>query len=163
MSKRHLITVIRFLRKQLMSYTSPWIVLAIDVIITNLSFAFVSYLFMDRELIQIPELVVAQLLFLNFIAFWTFYITQSYKGVVRFTNNNDLHKIFLAQLYAFLGLMAVRQFAIWFEIQDLIYFNADVIIFQALLSLNLLIASRFVFVFLYNKLTYFLRVLVKLL
>ena len=70
-----------------------------------------------------------------------------------FTNNNDLHKIFLAQLYSFLGLMAVRQFAIWFEIQDLIYFN-DVIIFQALLSLNLLIASRFVFVFFYNKLMF---------
>ena len=63
-----------------MSYTSPWIVLAVDVLITNLSFVFVSYLFMDRDLIQIPGLVVAQLLFLNFIAFWTFYITQSYKG-----------------------------------------------------------------------------------
>ena len=80
MYKRHLITVIRFLRKQLMSYTSPWIVLAIDILITNLSFAFVSYLFMDRELIQIPGLVVAQFLFLNFIAFWTFHMTQSYKG-----------------------------------------------------------------------------------
>ncbi len=130
-------------------YASKWLVLGIDVVL--IIFAFVlSYLIrfnltlnfdIDKLLIQLP--IVAT------IAFVSFLLTGSYKGVVRHTGVRDVYNIFnaicLSSIISIFMVIGNREFGLI----DSFTIPLSIIITHSLIGFIALTAARYVFKTLY--------------
>jgi FlaA1/EpsC-like NDP-sugar epimerase len=134
-------------------YASKWLVLVIDIVLVALSF-FISYLIrfnlslnfdIEKLLIQLPVVAI--------IAFISFMFTESYKGVVRHTGVRDVYKIFnaicLSSILTIFLVLLNKQFDL---IKDVTIF-LSIIIIHSMVSFIVLIASRYVFKSMYQKLS----------
>lgn len=134
-----------FILKYLNKHASKWLVLLIDV--SLLSFAFIlaygvrfnlSFDFQLSEFIwQLPVVV--------FLGTISFLIVGSYKGIIRHTGTRDAFNIFIAiTLFSFL-LFSLITFNNFLDIFLQFTIPKSIILIHYLLSIFILVVSRFVF------------------
>ncbi|MEG3658585.1 nucleoside-diphosphate sugar epimerase/dehydratase [Arenibacter palladensis] len=134
-----------YLTSRAQKYTSKWIVLAIDLILVAITFIF-SYLIrfnltLDFDIsklgLQLPIIVLISLV--------AFFITGSYKGVVRHTGVRDVYNIFnaicLASIITIFMIILNREM----EFMEGFTVPLSIIIIHSLLSFIALTASRYMF------------------
>ena len=123
-------------------YTPRWIVLVIDIYLTTQSFIFAYIIFyglrFNSNLIFILPVIVI-------ISLFSFLVVGSYKGVIRHTGSKDAFNVFLA-LILVSTVLGVLNF-IDLHIVTFTYFHIpfSIIIIHFLLSVIILLLSRFIF------------------
>lgn len=126
-------------------YASKWLVLAIDVFITALSFI-LSYLIRFNLTFDFDSSkLFLQLPIVSFIAFLSFLMTGSYKGVVRHTGVRDVYNIFnaicLSSILSIFMVIVNRQI----NFMDDFTIPLSIIIIHSLIGFIVLTASRYIF------------------
>jgi FlaA1/EpsC-like NDP-sugar epimerase len=133
------------------SYTSRWIVLLIDISISLQAF-FLAYLirfnfaldFGPHEfLLQLP--LVATVILISFLAI------GSFKGIVRHTGTKDAINIFWAVSLLAIVLFCTTLLIRSFELNSIYSIPLSIISIHYLLNIVLLIASRFIFKYLFDR------------
>ncbi|WP_222983950.1 polysaccharide biosynthesis protein [Flagellimonas meishanensis] len=126
-------------------FASKWTVLLIDLCIVSVSFVLayfirfnLSFNFdVNRLWVQLPVVV---LLFL-----FAFFISGSYKGVVRHTGIKDVYAIFNAICLASIGIIAVILFNRYMDVMGEFTIPLSIIIINSLLTFITLTSARYVF------------------
>jgi len=134
-------------------FVSQWVVLAIDSFFVLLTFVF-SYVHrfnFDLTKIKADEFLIRMpLVLLVYVVFFLIY--RSYSGIIRHTSIKDAERLFLATTTAFVTLILI---AIYLRLQGKVlnpsYVPFSIQISHYLLSLVLLISSRFFFKLAYYK------------
>lgn len=132
-------------------YNLPrWSILFIDLIICagSLSLAFI----IKFDFNTIPEADFRNLpydfLIVLLIRLFSFSYTKTYKGVVRYTSSKDVSRIFLVIVLGSIFIFCLNLLSLYFFI-GYYFIPTSVIIIDALVSLFVLISSRFVIKALY--------------
>lgn len=133
------------------AYTSRWIVLTIDIVIALNAF-FLAYLIRFNFTLNFSgNDMILQLPYIAIITFICFLLVGSYKGIVRHTGIKDAINVFWSAT-AILILTTVTTLAFrYYSILVDYAVPIGIIVIHYLLNLVLLIASRFVFKYLFNR------------
>lgn len=145
---------IPFLHKDDDSITARWIVMLIDISIVLQSF-FIAYLIrfnFNLENFGAHEFVL-QLPFVALLALLSFYLIGSYKGVVRHTGTRDAANVFLAAALLALFLATTAIISRTFNILIINNIPLSIISIHFLLNVVVLVASRYIFKYVYGILT----------
>ncbi|SMG20088.1 polysaccharide biosynthesis protein [Arenibacter troitsensis] len=134
-----------YLTSRAQKYTSKWIVLAIDLILVAITFIF-SYLIRFNLTLDFDiSKLVLQLPIIVLISLVAFFVTGSYKGVVRHTGVRDVYNIFnaicLASIITIFMIILNREM----EFMEGFTVPLSIIIIHSLLSFIALTASRYMF------------------
>ncbi|MEQ8422605.1 MAG: nucleoside-diphosphate sugar epimerase/dehydratase [Arenibacter algicola] len=134
-----------YLTSRAQKYTSKWIVLAIDLILVAITFI-LSYLIRFNLTLDFDiSKLVMQLPVIILISLVAFFITGSYKGVVRHTGVRDVYNIFnaicLASIITIFMIILNREM----EFMEGFTVPLSIIIIHSLLSFIALTASRYMF------------------
>jgi FlaA1/EpsC-like NDP-sugar epimerase len=137
-------------------YTSKWIVLLIDIAFVVQTF-FVAYLiFYNFKLSLYNSFLFHQVPLIILISVISFIIIGSHKGIIRHTGINDAYKVFLAvTLSTFILILIVylnRNLGSY-RVKTFIPVSISILIIQYFLNIIVLIASRFIFRQVYERLT----------
>lgn len=132
-------------------YTSRWIVLLIDLSITMQAF-FLAYLIRFNFKLNFSEYdMIAQMPFIFVLALISFLSVGSYKGIVRHTGIKDAINVFwsstLLMALVLLSTLFIRNSG-KLEVYSV---PLGIIFIHYLLNIVLLISSRFVFKYLFNR------------
>ncbi len=126
-------------------YASKWLVLAIDVFLTAVSFVLAYIIRFNLTLNFKGEDLFVQLPIVVFVATLAFIYTGSYKGVVRHTGVRDVYKIFnavcLASILAIFLVIVNEQYGFI----DNFTIPRGIVIIHSLLAFMALISARYVF------------------
>jgi len=143
--------MIKSFLKNKTSYTSRWIVLLIDISISLQAF-FIAYLIRFNFLLNFGSYqFVPQLPMVAIVSLVSFLIIGSFKGIVRHTGSKDAINVFWsASLIAIILLVNTLVFRN-FKIYDFFYIPLGIIAIHYLLNIVLLISSRFIFKYLFNR------------
>jgi len=143
--------MIKSFLKNKTSYTSRWIVLLIDISISLQAF-FIAYLIRFNFSLNFGSYqFVPQLPMVAIVSLVSFLIIGSFKGIVRHTGSKDAINVFWsASLIAIILLVNTLVFRN-FKIYDFFYIPLGIIAIHYLLNIVLLISSRFIFKYLFNR------------
>ncbi|MFD1316282.1 polysaccharide biosynthesis protein [Namhaeicola litoreus] len=132
-------------------YTSRWVVLLIDLSITMQAF-FLAYLIrFNFKLNFESQDVISQLPFVFTLALFSFLAVGSYKGIVRHTGIKDAISVFWATTLL-MGLILLSTLGVrYFDLFQEYDVPLGIIFIHYLLNIVLLISSRFIFKYLFNK------------
>ena len=133
--------------------TARWIVLLIDVMLVLQNF-FVAYLVRFNFTLHFGSFqFIEQIPLVAVVALLSFYLVGSYKGVIRHTGTRDAYVIFLASilLAVFLGLVVFLNRL--FHVLDTFTIPISIISIHFLLNVIVLIASRYIYKYVYSFLT----------
>lgn len=126
-------------------YASKWLVLAIDVFLTAVSFVLAYIIRFNLTLNFEGEDLFVQLPIVVLVATLAFIYTGSYKGVVRHTGVRDVYKIFnavcLASILAIFLVIVNEQYGFI----DNFTIPRGIVIIHSLLAFMALISARYVF------------------
>lgn len=134
-----------YLTSRAQKYTSKWIVLAIDLILVAITFIF-SYLIRFNLTLDFDiSKLVLQLPIIVLISLVAFFVTGSFKGVVRHTGVRDVYNIFNAICLA--SIITIFMIILNREMDFMEGFTVplSIIIIHSLLSFIALTASRYMF------------------
>ena len=131
--------------KLLNKYASKWVVLFIDILLISFSFIAaysirfnISFDFNTSNLYnQIPVVVV--------VAIFSFLIVGSYKGIIRHTGTKDAFNVFIGVSIFSITIAVLVVFNQLFEISNVFTIPKSIIIIHYLVSIIVLIISRFIF------------------
>ena len=134
-----------YLTSRAQKYTSKWIVLAIDLVMVAITFIF-SYLIRFNLTLDFDiSKLVLQLPIIVLISLVSFFVTGSFKGVVRHTGVRDVYNIFnaicLASIITIFMIILNREM----EFMEGFTVPLSIIIIHSLLSFIALTASRYIF------------------
>ena len=136
-------------------YTSPWIVLAIDIVIVVQTFFLAYLIFYNFKISLYNSFLFHQVPFIIFVSFISFIIVGSHKGIIRHTGINDAISVFkAATLFSFISILIVyinRNLGIN-NIKLFIPKSISILLIHYLLNIIVLIASRFIFKRVYERL-----------
>ena len=136
-------------------YTSRWIVLLIDLSLVVQTFIIANLIFYNFKLKIYDTFLFHQIPFIILIAFISFVIIGSYKGIIRHTGINDAFNVFFAAtLLTFLSALVVytnRNIGPY-RIRFFIPHSISILLIHYLLNIVVLISSRFVFKQIYHLL-----------
>ena len=132
-------------------YTSRWVVLLIDLSITMQAF-FLAYLIrFNFKLNFESQDIIPQLPFVFALAVISFVLVGSYKGIVRHTGIKDAISVFWSSTLL-MGLILLSTLAVrYFESFQEYGIPLGIIFIHYLLNIVLLISSRFIFKYLFNR------------
>lgn len=132
-------------------YTSRWVVLLIDLSITMQAF-FLAYLIrFNFKLNFESQDIIPQLPFVFVLAVISFVLVGSYKGIVRHTGIKDAISVFWSSTLL-MGLILLTTLAVrYFESFQEYGIPLGIIFIHYLLNIVLLISSRFIFKYLFNR------------
>ena len=132
-------------------YTSRWVVLLIDLSITMQAF-FLAYLIrFNFKLNFESQDIIPQLPFIFTLAVISFVLVGSYKGIVRHTGIKDAISVFWSSTLL-MGLILMSTLAVrYFESYQEYGVPLGIIFIHYLLNIVLLISSRFIFKYLFNR------------
>ncbi|MGB5242491.1 MAG: nucleoside-diphosphate sugar epimerase/dehydratase [Lutimonas sp.] len=132
-------------------YTSRWVVLLIDLSITMQAF-FLAYLIrFNFKLNFESQDIIPQLPFVFVLAVISFVLVGSYKGIVRHTGIKDAISVFWSSTLL-MGLILLSTLAVrYFESFQEYGIPLGIIFIHYLLNIVLLISSRFIFKYLFNR------------
>ena len=132
-------------------YTSRWIVLMIDLSLSMQAF-FLAYLIRFNFSLQFGSHDFIQQLPLVFVAsLLGFLIVGSFKGIVRHTGTKDAINVFWASTVVATILFVVAIITRNFEIYTLYSIPLSIVSVHYLLNIVILISSRFIFKFLFDR------------
>lgn len=134
-----------FLLKILDKYASRWIVLCIDLVLISISFIIsysirfdISFEFDFSNLyIQLPVVI--------FLAFCSFLLVGSYKGIIRHTGTKDAFNVFFGITIFSIALILLVIFNQLFDIYPQFNIPKSIIFIHYLFSIFVLVISRFIF------------------
>ncbi len=132
-------------------YTSRWVVLLIDLSITMQAF-FLAYLIrFNFKLNFESQDIIPQLPFIFTLALISFVLVGSYKGIVRHTGIKDAISVFWSSTLL-MGLILLSTLSVrYFESYQEYGVPLGIIFIHYLLNIVLLISSRFIFKYLFNR------------
>ncbi len=132
-------------------YTNRWVVLLIDLSITMQAF-FLAYLIrFNFKLNFESQDIVPQLPFVFVLAVISFGLVGSYKGIVRHTGIKDAISVFWSSTLL-MGLILLSTLAVrYLESYQEYGIPLGIIFIHYLLNIVLLISSRFIFKYLFNR------------
>ena len=133
------------------TYTSRWIVLLIDISISLQAFI-LAYLIRFNFTLNFGEYnFIGNLPVIILISLISFVTIGSFKGIVRHTGIKDAIRVFWAATLI-MGLTLLTVFLeLNYNISDVFEIPLSVIFIHYLLNIVLLISSRFIFKYLFNK------------
>jgi FlaA1/EpsC-like NDP-sugar epimerase len=126
-------------------YASKWVVLFVDIILVCISFTFTFFFRFTSRFDQHLSELLNQLPLIILISFTSFIIVGSYKSIIRHTGTKDAFNVFYAAtLIAFITtfLVILNQF---FSISSVFVIPRSILLIHYLLSVFILIISRYVF------------------
>lgn len=136
-------------------YTSPWIVLAIDIAIIIQTFFIANLIFYNFKLSLYNSHLFHHVPFIIFFAFISIFIIGSHKGIVRHTGMNDAVNVFFAvSLFSFISILIVyinRNLGTN-RVKIFIPTSISILLIHYLLNIIVLITSRFIFKQIYQRL-----------
>lgn len=130
--------------------TARWVVLLIDIFLVLQTF-FIAYVIRFNFTLDFGAYhFIYQLPFVALMAFLSFFIIGSYKGVIRHTGTRDAVNVFIASLLLafFLGFFVFLN--IQFDVLETYTIPRSIITIHFLLNVIVLIASRYAFKNMYN-------------
>ncbi len=131
--------------------TSRWVVLLIDLSLV-LQMFFLAYLIRFNFTLQFQSYpFVAQIPLVTIVAIISFYLTGSYKGVVRYTGEQDAYKVLSAAFFIALTLGVIVFLNHQFHWIKIFTIPRSIIAIHFLLNATALVSSRFVFKHLYEN------------
>jgi len=137
-------------------YTSQWIVLLIDISMVVQTYIIANLLYYNFKLKIYDTFLFHQIPFIILIAFISFIIIGSHKGIIRHTGINDALNVFIAaSLLTFLAALTVyinRNLGSY-RVRFFIPHSISILLIHYLLNVIVLIASRFIFKQIYQVLT----------
>lgn len=141
----------RLLRNYSNRFLSRWVVLLFDLIIVIIAFVLASLLRFNFEYAQLnPYEIQLQALTVAFVFLSSFFVTKSYTGIIRHTSINDAFRILQAGLLSFAILMINSTVHVIAEMDGIFNIARSVIIIHFLLTLFVLVGSRFIVKALYQ-------------
>ncbi len=133
--------------------TARWVVLLIDISLVVQTF-FVAYVVRFNFTLDFgAHHFIYQLPFVAVMAFISFSIIGSYKGVIRHTGTRDASNVFIASLLLAFFLSIVVFFNRQFHVLDTFTIPLSIITIHFLLNVLVLVASRYLFKYVYNVFT----------
>ena len=134
-----------YIIKALDKYASKWVVLFIDITLICISFI-ITYFFRFSIYFNdhIPEML-SQIPYIIIVSFFSFLIAGSYKGVIRHTGTKDAFNVFYGvSIISFIVTLMVILHKI-FNINELFNIPRSIILIHYLLSIFILLISRYAF------------------
>ena len=140
---------------KLKTFTSPWIVLTIDLVLVTFSYFIAALIKYSFSLYDAPRDFVYQIPTVLGVYLVVFLLTKSYRGVIRFTNSNDISRV---------GLAVLLSFAILWSIDTFLYNNSvkihntridlkrSTLLIHLFINLSLLIACRIIYAYVFFRL-----------
>ena len=135
----------KILLKAFEKYASRWIVLFIDIILVCISFVLAYTVRFNASLNFDQESLYYQLPFIATISFISFLIVGSYKGIIRLTGPRDAFNIFIGVSLLSIISLCIVLFNNFFDIFPSFTIPKSILIIHHLLSLVILIISRYIF------------------
>lgn len=141
----------RLLRNYSNRFLSRWVVLVFDLVIVLIAFVLACFIRFNFEYEQLnPYEIQLQSLAVAFIYLSSFFVTKSYTGIIRHTSLNDAFRILQASLLSFAILMINSTIHVISEMEGVFNVARSVIIIHFLLTLFVLVGSRFIVKTLYQ-------------
>lgn len=135
----------KILLKAFDKYASRWVVLFIDIILVCISFVLAYTVRFNASLNFDQESLYYQLPFIATISFISFLIVGSYKGIIRHTGPRDAFNIFIGVSLLSIISLCIVLFNNLFDIFPSFTIPKSILIIHHLLSLVILIISRYIF------------------
>lgn len=126
-------------------YASRWIVLLIDIFLVCMSFILAYTVRFNASLNFDVNSFYYQIPFIAIIALISFLSIGSYKGIVRHTGTRDAFNVFVGVTIMSLIVISIVLFNSFFKIAENFTIPKTIIIIHYLISVLVLILSRFVF------------------
>jgi FlaA1/EpsC-like NDP-sugar epimerase len=133
-------------------YASKWTVLIIDLAIVSISFILAYFIRFNLSFNFDVQRLWTQLPIVVFLFLLAFFISGSYKGVVRHTGIKDVYAIFNAVCLASIGAIGVVMVNRYAGFDSEFTIPLSIIIINSLLTFLALSASRYVFKISYEAL-----------
>jgi FlaA1/EpsC-like NDP-sugar epimerase len=133
-------------------FLSRWIVLLFDLAIVVVGFILANVLRYNFEYEQInPYQLQLQSLVVAFIYLSSFVVTKSYTGIIRHTSITDVYRLLQASLLSLVILLLNSTIHVVFEMDGFFNIARSIIIIHFLLTLFVLVGSRFVVKTIYHS------------
>lgn len=142
----------KYLNKFFKNHASPWLVLCIDVLISILAYVMAYFIRFELSILVDMPVLLAQTTLMTVLVLCFFFIFKPFKGVIREATVKDASKILYAtfgQLLSALLLVTVIESLDNFEALKI---PRSIIIINFLVLTVMMVLSRFVFKYFYNRL-----------
>ena len=133
------------LLKVLERYISQWVVLFIDICLICLSFVLAYTVRFNASLNFEVEHFITQIPFISIVALISFLFVGSYKGIIRHTGTRDAFNVFIAVSLLSTIVITIVLINNVFNIFPSFTIPLTIIIIHYLISILILITSRFIF------------------
>ncbi|GAB7257494.1 polysaccharide biosynthesis protein [Polaribacter sp. OB-PA-B3] len=134
-----------FFLKALNKYASKWVVFAIDILLVCLSFILAYSIRLDISFNFDFNTIIPQLTVIFLVAAISFLIIGSYKGVIRHTGTKDVFNVFIGVTILSISLSFIVVLNQLFKINPSFTIPNSIILIHYLVSVFVLIVSRYVF------------------
>ncbi len=131
--------------KTLNNYASKWIVLSIDLFLVCIAFILTYVIRFDIRFNFEASVLVPQLVLVILAAVFSFLLIGSYKGVVRHTGTRDVFNVFIAVTIFSILIVFVTIGNHWLGVYEDFTIPQSIIVIHYLVSIFVLIASRYIF------------------
>ena len=133
------------------SYTSRWIVLLIDISISLQAF-FLAYLIRFNFTLNFGQFdFIGNLPLVALLSLISFILVGSFKGIVRHTGIKDAIQVFWAATLLMALLLVTALLANNYNLGEVFQIPLSIVFVHYLLNIVLLISSRFIFKYLFNR------------
>lgn len=141
-----------FLLKALRKHASKWIVLTIDLVLIAVCYIF-TYFLRYIDLTDYYSTILDELPFIIALAFFSFFLVGSYKGIIRHTGAKDAFNVFFGvSIFSAILSFFIFGYKIYFP-ESTFLISRGILIIHYLVSVLVLILSRYVFKAFYEVLT----------
>ena len=142
----------RILLKYLSKHASKWLVLFIDLILVSFCFVLTHYIrYIDLSFsysILLPQIPIIVL-----VALFSFLLVGSYKGIIRHTGTKDAFNVFFGVSIFSIIMIFLVVINKLFTISDTLIMPRSILLIHYLLSVFILILSRYFFKVLYETIS----------
>lgn len=142
----------KYLNKFFKNHASPWLVLCIDVLMSILAYVMAYFIRFELSILVDMPVLLAQTTLMTVLVLCFFFIFKPFKGVIREATVKDASKILyttFGQLLSALLLVTVIESLDNFEALKI---PRSIIIINFLVLTVMMVLSRFVFKYFYNRL-----------
>ncbi|CAL2094127.1 nucleoside-diphosphate sugar epimerase/dehydratase [Tenacibaculum sp. 190524A02b] len=126
-------------------YASRWVVLVIDVVLVCISFILAYSVRFNASLNFDIEKLYTQVPFIAFVAIISFLLVGSYRGIIRHTGTRDAFNVFVGVTLLSMINISVVLFNSTFKIFPQFTIPRSIVIIHYLITVLVLIISRYVF------------------
>lgn len=134
-----------FFLRTLNKYASKWVVFVIDILLVCFSFILAYTIRFDISFSFDSSTLSLQLILVSIIAAISFLITSSYKGVIRHTGTKDAFNVFIGVTILSIVIGFIVSANQLFRLNTNFTIPKSIILIHYLVSVFVLIISRFVF------------------